>query len=150
MLHVDPDLAPLVDEEDRERLVWHRKVAIDQCEAEIALAGFLQEVSGFFSSGLDILAEARIGFQLFVGRGKFVAMPEDEMGPTLAGLVAERLDADAGEWFKENGGLLRKNGDVFRQKVLSKGGTMDAVEMYRDFRGRDPVIEPLLERRGLN
>ena len=65
-------------------------------------------------------------------------------------LWAERLDADAGEWFKENGGLLRKNGDVFRQKVLSRGGTMDAVEMYRDFRGRDPVIEPLLERRGLN
>jgi len=65
-------------------------------------------------------------------------------------LWAERLDADAGEWFKENGGLLRKNGDVFREKVLSKGGTMDAVEMYRAFRGRDPVIEPLLERRGLN
>ncbi|QOY94414.1 M3 family metallopeptidase [Massilia sp. UMI-21] len=65
-------------------------------------------------------------------------------------LWAERLDADAGEWFKENGGLQRKNGDRFREMVLSKGGTMDAVQMYRDFRGRDPVIEPLLERRGLN
>ncbi|WP_281911293.1 M3 family metallopeptidase [Massilia varians] len=65
-------------------------------------------------------------------------------------LWAERLDADAGEWFKENGGLQRKNGDRFRKMVLSKGGTMDAVQMYRDFRGRDPVIEPLLERRGLN
>ena len=65
-------------------------------------------------------------------------------------LWAERLDADAGEWFKENGGLQRKNGDRFRNMVLSKGGTMDAVQMYRDFRGRDPVIEPLLERRGLN
>ncbi|MFN3789493.1 M3 family metallopeptidase [Massilia sp.] len=65
-------------------------------------------------------------------------------------LWAERLDADAGEWFKENGGLNRKNGDRFRNMVLSKGGTMDAVQMYRDFRGRDPVIEPLLERRGLN
>ncbi|MEX5745444.1 M3 family metallopeptidase [Massilia sp. X63] len=65
-------------------------------------------------------------------------------------LWAERLDADAGEWFKENGGLLRKNGDRFRNMVLSKGGTMDAVQMYRSFRGRDPVIEPLLERRGLN
>jgi peptidyl-dipeptidase Dcp len=65
-------------------------------------------------------------------------------------LWAERLDADAGEWFKENGGLQRKNGDRFRTMVLSKGGTVDAVEMYRAFRGRDPVIEPLLERRGLN
>ncbi len=64
-------------------------------------------------------------------------------------LWAERLDADAGEWFKENGGLQRKNGDRFRKMVLSKGGTMDAVQMYRDFRGRDPVIGPLLERRGL-
>jgi peptidyl-dipeptidase Dcp len=65
-------------------------------------------------------------------------------------LWAERLDADAGEWFKENGGLQRKTGDRFRNMVLSKGGTVDAVEMYRAFRGRDPVIEPLLERRGLN
>ena len=65
-------------------------------------------------------------------------------------LWAERLDADAGEWFKENGGLQRKNGDHFRKMVLSKGGTMDATDMYRSFRGRDPVIGPLLERRGLN
>jgi len=65
-------------------------------------------------------------------------------------LWAERLDADAGEWFKESGGLQRKNGDRFRNMVLSKGGTVDAVEMYSAFRGRDPVIEPLLERRGLN
>jgi peptidyl-dipeptidase Dcp len=64
-------------------------------------------------------------------------------------LWAERLDADAGEWFKENGGLQRKNGERFRKMVLSKGGTMDATEMYRAFRGRDPVIAPLLERRGL-
>ena len=64
-------------------------------------------------------------------------------------LWAERLDADAGEWFKENGGLKRKNGDRFRKMILSKGGTVDATEMYRSFRGRDPVIEPLLERRGL-
>ncbi|TFW28256.1 M3 family metallopeptidase [Massilia horti] len=64
-------------------------------------------------------------------------------------LWAEKLDADAVEWFKENGGLLRKNGDRFRQMLLSKGGTMDAMDMYRAFRGRDAKIEPLLERRGL-
>jgi peptidyl-dipeptidase Dcp len=64
-------------------------------------------------------------------------------------LWAEKLDADSVEWFKENGGLLRKNGDHFRQTLLSRGGTMDAMEMYRGFRGRDAKIEPLLERRGL-
>ncbi|MYM32860.1 dipeptidyl carboxypeptidase II [Duganella sp. FT94W] len=64
-------------------------------------------------------------------------------------LWAEKLDADAVEWFHENGGMTRKNGDYFRKMLLSKGGTMDAMEMYRNFRGRDAKIEPLLERRGL-
>jgi len=62
---------------------------------------------------------------------------------------AEKLDADAVEWFVENGGMQRKNGDYFRKMLLSKGGTMDAMQMYRNFRGRDAKIEPLLERRGL-
>jgi len=64
-------------------------------------------------------------------------------------LWSEELDADTVEWFKENGGLLRKNGDWFRAKLLSRGGSVDAMELYRGFRGRDPQIEPLLERRGL-
>ncbi|WP_229260915.1 M3 family metallopeptidase [Duganella levis] len=65
-------------------------------------------------------------------------------------LWSEKLDADTVEWFKENGGLQRKNGDWFRAKLLSRGGTDDAMNLFRNFRGRDPVIEPLLERRGLN
>ena len=65
-------------------------------------------------------------------------------------LWSEKLDADTVEWFNENGGLTRKNGDHFRKMLLSKGGTLDAMQMYRNFRGRDAKIEPLLERRGLN
>jgi peptidyl-dipeptidase Dcp len=64
-------------------------------------------------------------------------------------LWSEKLDADTVEWFNENGGMLRKNGDYFRKMLLSKGGTMDAMDMFRAFRGRDAKIEPLLERRGL-
>ncbi len=64
-------------------------------------------------------------------------------------LWSEKLDADTVEWFKENGGLQRKNGDWFRAKLLSRGGTDDAMNLFHNFRGRDPVIEPLLERRGL-
>ena len=64
-------------------------------------------------------------------------------------LWSEKLDADTVEWFKENGGLSRKNGDHFRKALLSRGGTMDAMEMYRKFRGRDAKVEPLLDRRGL-
>ena len=62
---------------------------------------------------------------------------------------SEVLDADTGEWFRENGGLTRANGDRFRAKLLGVGGSKDPLEAYRDFRGRDAVIEPLLTRRGL-
>jgi peptidyl-dipeptidase Dcp len=64
-------------------------------------------------------------------------------------LWSEKLDADTVEWFKENGGLLRRNGDHFRQTLLSRGGSADAMDLFRNFRGRDAKIEPLLERRGL-
>ena len=64
-------------------------------------------------------------------------------------LWAEKLDADTVNWFKENGGLTRKNGDHFRKTLLSRGGTLDAMQMYRNFSGRDAQVQPLLERRGL-
>ena len=63
---------------------------------------------------------------------------------------SEVLDADSVEWFKENGGLTREIGDHFRQTLLSRGGADDAMTLFRKFRGRDPDITPLLERRGLN
>lgn len=59
------------------------------------------------------------------------------------------LDADTVEWFKENGGLLRTNGDRFRAAVLCRGGSVDQLDAFRAFRGRDPEIGPLLERKGL-
>lgn len=62
---------------------------------------------------------------------------------------SEVLDADTVQWFKENGGLTRANGDHFRRTLLSRGASIDALEMFRTFRGRDAVIEPLLTRRGL-
>jgi peptidyl-dipeptidase Dcp len=62
---------------------------------------------------------------------------------------SEVLDADTVEWFRENGGLTRANGDRFRDRLLGVGGSKDPLEAYRDFRGRDAEIEPLLERRGL-
>jgi len=65
-------------------------------------------------------------------------------------LWSEVLDADTVEWFKENGGLSRKNGDWFRQQLLSRGGSIDPMQSFRNFRGRDAKIEPLLIRRGLN
>ena len=62
---------------------------------------------------------------------------------------SEVLDADTVEWFKENGGLTRENGEHFRKTLLGRGGSHDSMAMYREFRGRDADIEPLLRRRGL-
>ncbi|MCF7551785.1 M3 family metallopeptidase [Pseudonocardia sp. WMMC193] len=62
---------------------------------------------------------------------------------------SEVLDADTVAWFAENGGLRRENGDHFRRTLLSRGGAVDAMDAYRAFRGRDPQIRNLLERRNL-
>ncbi|NDY95272.1 M3 family metallopeptidase [Wenzhouxiangella sp. C33] len=62
---------------------------------------------------------------------------------------AEVLDADSVLWIRENGGLDRETGQRLRDTVLSKGGSKEAMELYQDFAGRVPGIEPLLERRGL-
>jgi peptidyl-dipeptidase Dcp len=63
---------------------------------------------------------------------------------------SEVLDADTVEWFRENGGLRRENGDHFRETLLSRGGSKEAMTLFREFRGREPDIKPLLERRGLD
>ena len=62
---------------------------------------------------------------------------------------SEVLDADTVEWFGETGGLTRENGRRFRERLLGVGGSKDPLEAYRDFRGRDAEIAPLLKRRGL-
>lgn len=62
---------------------------------------------------------------------------------------SEVLDADTVEWFKENGGLKRENGDHFRKELLSRGGAEEAMVLFKNFRGAEPNIQPLLERRGL-
>jgi len=63
--------------------------------------------------------------------------------------AAEVLDHDAFQWFRENGGLTRENGQTFRDKILSIGHSRDLAEAYREFRGQAPSVEPLLEHRGL-
>jgi peptidyl-dipeptidase Dcp len=62
---------------------------------------------------------------------------------------SEVLDADTVEWFRENGGLRRENGDLFRSRLLGVGGSVDPLEAFRAVRGRDADPAPLLRRRGL-
>jgi peptidyl-dipeptidase Dcp len=64
-------------------------------------------------------------------------------------LWTQMLADDAFIGFKDHGGLTRENGDRFRAMVLSRGNTEELAKMYRDWRGQDPQIEPMLENRGL-
>jgi peptidyl-dipeptidase Dcp len=101
----------------------------------------------------NALKEAGVDFAPVPPRYRTTYFSHSFSGGYSAGYYAylwsEKLDADTVEWFKESGGLQRKNGDYFRKTLLSRGGTMDAMDMFHNFRGRDPKIEPLLERRGL-
>ncbi|KAF1691225.1 M3 family metallopeptidase [Pseudoxanthomonas koreensis] len=76
------------------------------------------------------------------------------MGGYAAGYYAyiwsEVLDANTQQWIRDNGGLKRENGDRFRATLLSRGGSKDALQLFRDFTGADPKIEPLLAKRGLD
>jgi peptidyl-dipeptidase Dcp len=63
---------------------------------------------------------------------------------------SEVLDAATVDWIKAHGGLLRENGDRFRKTLLSRGGSREALDLYRDFTGGDPNIQPMLVRRGLD
>ena len=62
---------------------------------------------------------------------------------------AEVLEADTFAFFKERGIFSREAAGVFRRELLSRGGSVDAAVLYRNFRGRDPEPEALLEKLGL-
>ncbi|MGV8907635.1 MAG: M3 family metallopeptidase [Propionicimonas sp.] len=62
---------------------------------------------------------------------------------------SEVLDADTAAFITANGGLTRENGERYRRKLLARGGSIDAMDSFRDYRGQDPDIRHLLTRRGL-
>lgn len=64
-------------------------------------------------------------------------------------LWTEMLHHDAFNWFENNGGMTRENGQRFREMILSQGNTQDLDEMYKAWRGSEPQIDPLLKARGL-
>ena len=64
-------------------------------------------------------------------------------------LWSEVLARDTGQWFHTHGGLTRANGEYLRARVLSRGRSDDPQALFRNFYGRAPEIEPLLEYRGL-
>jgi peptidyl-dipeptidase Dcp len=101
----------------------------------------------------DALKKAGMDFAPVPPRYRSTYFAHTFAGGYSAGYYAyfwsEVLDADSVKWFEEKGGLKRENGDHFRKTLLSRGGSVDAMQLFRDFRGRDPDVRPLLERRGL-
>jgi len=65
-------------------------------------------------------------------------------------LWTQMLADDGYQWFVEQGGLTRENGQIFREAILSRGNSSDLAELYRQWRGHDPRIEPMLVNRGLS
>lgn len=65
-------------------------------------------------------------------------------------LWTQMLADDGYQWFVEQGGLTRENGQKFREAILSRGNSTDLAELYRQWSGRDPRMEPMLEHRGLS
>ncbi|NHZ93193.1 dipeptidyl carboxypeptidase II [Massilia sp. CCM 8733] len=124
---------------------------VDQRWHQLGAAQVPTDVLGFEAAALK---EAGVDFAPVPPRYRTTYFSHSFSGGYSAGYYAylwsEKLDADTVEWFKENGGLQRKNGDHFRKTLLSRGGTADALDLFRNFRGREPKIEPLLNRRGLN
>ena len=99
-----------------------------------------------------VLADAGVDFSPVPPRYR-TAYFSHILGGYAAGYYAyiwsEVLDADTVEWFKENGGMQRQNGEYFRHMLLSRGGTEEAMTLFENFRGRKADITPLLKRRGL-
>jgi peptidyl-dipeptidase Dcp len=122
---------------------WHR---LTDADPEVAA----EDVQAFEA---EALAKAGIALPAIPPRYRSTYFNHVFAGGYSAGyysyIWSEVLDADTVEWFTENGGLCRDNGDAFRRALLSRGGAVDPMEAYRAFRGRDPRIEPLLARRGL-
>jgi peptidyl-dipeptidase Dcp len=122
---------------------WHQ-LSVDEADAVTDVAAFEREAlaaAGLAVSGVPPRYSSAYFAHIFAG---------GYSAGYYAYIWSEALDADTVAWFEQHGGLSRENGDRFRRLVLGVGGSKDPLEAYREFRGRDAAIEPLLERRGLS
>ncbi len=123
---------------------------LDQAWHQLAHGAAPDDVLAFEAR---VLADAGLDFAPVPPRYRSTYFSHVFAGGYAAGyyayIWAEVMDADAVGWFKENGGLTRENGDRLRKHVLSRGGSAEAMDLYRAFAGREPSLEPLLARRGL-
>jgi len=121
---------------------WHQ-ISAEQAPSADAVREF--ETEALTSSGVayaPVPPRYHSGYFLHIFAGGYSA-------GYYAYLWSEILARNVGRWMQQRGGLTRANGDRLRDKVLSRGRTLDPNHMFRDFCGGPPDIEPLLEYRGL-
>lgn len=110
----------------------------------------------------QVLDVKQYELEAFKGTELFPDTPETCMSPSFSHIFqggyssgyysykwAEVLDADAFDYFKQNGLFNKEIAQKFKEQVLSKGGTEQPMELYKRFRGSEPTIEALLKRAGL-
>jgi peptidyl-dipeptidase Dcp len=123
---------------------------LDQAWHRLGTEDVVEDVAQFEASALE---KAGVALASIPARYRSTYFAHIFSGGYAAGyysyIWSEVLDADTVEWFRANGGLRRENGDTFRRELLSRGGSLPAMDAFRNVLGRDPEIRPLLERRGL-
>jgi peptidyl-dipeptidase Dcp len=124
--------------------VWH-STALDELPTKP------EQVEAFEAAAL---ASAGVDYPLVPPRYRSGYFRHAFEGGYDAGYYAyiwsEVMDADASAFMLANGGLTRENGERYRRRLLARGGSIDAMAAYRDYRGGDPDVTFLLRRRGLH
>jgi peptidyl-dipeptidase Dcp len=122
---------------------WHQRQASELPDADGVLA---------FEAGA--LADKGVDFAPVPPRYRSTYYSHIFAGGYSAGYYSyfwsEVLDACSVDWMKAHGGLKRENGDRFRATLLSRGGSDDAMTLFKNFTGAEPNVEPFLKRRGLD
>lgn len=122
---------------------WHQSSADDLPETAEEVERF--EKAALSSAGIDLeLIPPRYRsayFHHIFGGGYSAAY--------YSYMWSEVMDADTVAWFAENGMLNREAGEHFRRTLLAPGGSVDAMETYRSFRGDEPNLRHLLARLGI-
>lgn len=120
---------------------WH---SLEQSVSSLSVDEFEQQALA--AEGLDLKAvppRYRSSYFAHIFGGGYAA-------GYYAYLWTQMLADDGYQWFVEQGGLTRENGQKFREAILSRGNSTDLAELYRQWSGRDPKMEPMLKHRGLS
>lgn len=120
---------------------WH---SLEQCVSSLSVDEFEQQALA--AEGLELQAvppRYRSSYFAHIFGGGYAA-------GYYAYLWTQMLADDGYQWFVEQGGLTRENGQKFREAILSRGNSTDLAELYCQWSGRDPKMEPMLKHRGLS